>query len=233
MLNKIIKQTLLGLFLMSVTFLNAQILNVSNETIIHDGKERSAVKVTIAPDSKKVKKSFKDYMDDQYEVEVEGIGFLKNKEVVYTNPTVITPISTKPMELFAKVVENGSQTNMYVFGQIGYSSQITPTSNWTEYNAMKDLTIDFLNKLLPNYYQDIVENQRDEVADLEDDRDDMRKKLDKNKDKIFELQKENEELERKLTSTKVKLEQSIETLDKKKEALKKVNTKLDKANNQK
>jgi len=233
MFNKIIKQAFLGVFLMSATFVNAQILNVSNETIIHDGKERSAVKVTIAPDSKDVKKSFKDFMDDQYDVKIEGIGFLKNKEVVYTEPAVIAPISTKQMELFAKVTENGTQTNMYVFGQIGYNNQITPISNWREYHAMKDLTVDFLNKLLPNYYQDIVEDQRDEVADLEDDRDDMRKKMDKNKDKIAELQKENLELERKIAATKVKLEQSMEALGEKKKTLKKVNTKLDGANNQK
>ncbi len=231
MFNKIVKQALLGIFIMSATFVNAQILNVSNETIIHDGKERSAVKVTIAPGSKDVKKSFKDFMDDQFDVKVEGIGFLKNKKVVYTESTVIPPISTKPMELFAKVVENGAQTNMYVFGQVGYNNPITPTSMWTEYNAMKDLTVDFLNRLLPNYYQDIVEDQRDEVADLEDDRDDMRKKMDKNKDKIAELQKENRELERKIAETKVKLEQSIEALGEKKETLKKVNTKLDGANN--
>lgn len=232
MFNKIIKQALLGIFLISSTVLSAQVLNVSNETIIHDGKERSAVKVTIAPNSKAVKKSFKDFMDDQYNIDIEGIGFLKNKEVVYTESTVIPPISSQPMELFAKVTENGSQTNMYVFGQIGYNKQITPTTSWTEYHAMKDLTVDFLNKLLPNYYQDIVEDQKDEVADLEDDRDDMRKKLDKNKDKIAELQKENEELERKIASTKVKLEQSMETLGDKKDTLKKVNTKLDRVNNQ-
>lgn len=233
MINTIIRKAFFGLFLVSTTIVNAQVLNVSNETIIHDGKERSAVKVTIAPDSKDVKKSFKDFMDDQYGVKVEGIGFLKNKEVVYTEPTVISAVSTQPMELFAKVTENGKQTNMYVFGQVGYNNQITPTSNWTEYSAMKDLTVDFLNKLLPNYYQDIVEDQKDEVADLEDDRDDMRKKLDKNKDKIAELQKENRELEQKIAATKMKLEESIDALGEKKETLKKVNTKLDGVNRQK
>lgn len=232
MINKIIRQALLGIFLISTTLVNAQVLNVSNETIIYDGKERSAVKVTIAPNAKEIKKSFKDFMDDQYKVDVEGIGFLKNKDVVYTEPAVISAISTKPMELFVKVMENGSKTNMYVFGQIGYNNQITPTSNWVEYTAMKDLTVNFLDKLLPNYYQDIVEDQKEEVADLEDDRDDMRKKMDKNKDKIAKLQKENEELERKIAATKVRLEQGMEALGEKKATLKQVNTKLDKVNKQ-
>lgn len=230
MLNRIIKQSLIVIFILSATFSFAQVLNVSNETIIHDGKERSAIKVTIEPGSKNVKKAFKDFMDDQYKVDVEGIGFLKNKDVIYTEPTVIAPISTQKAQLFAKVMGNGNQSDMYVFGQLGYNNQITPTNNWREYTAMKDLTIDFLNKLLPNYYQDIVADQKDEVADLEDDRKDMRKKINKNIDKIVELTKENEELERKIAATDVKLEQSMEKLGKKKETLKKVNTKLDKAN---
>jgi len=85
MINKIVKHSLVVIFLLAANFSFAQVLNISNEMIIHDGKERSAIKVTIAPDSKEIKKAFKDFMDDQYKVDVEGIGFLKNKDVVYTN----------------------------------------------------------------------------------------------------------------------------------------------------
>jgi len=148
----------------------------------------------------------------------------------YTEPNVIAAISPKKVELFAKVMGNGNQSDMYIFGQMGYNNQITPINNGAEYAAMKTLTTNFLNKLLPNYYQDIVEDQKDEVADLEDDRKDMRKKINKNKEKIAELTRENEELERKIASTDVKLEQSMEKLGEKKQNLKKVNTKLDKAN---
>lgn len=224
-----IKQSLIVILLLSVTFVQAQVLNISNEMIIHDGKERSAVKVTIAPDAKDIKKAFKDFMDDQYNVDVEGIGFLKNKDVVYTEPTVISAISPQKVELFAKVMGNGRQSDMYVFGQMGYNNQITPINNWQEYTAMKTLTTDFLNRLLPNYYQDIVEDQKDEVADLEDDRKDMRKKINKNKEKIAELTRENEELERKIAATDKKLEQGMEKLGEKKKTLKNVNSKLDKA----
>lgn len=233
MYYKIIKQTLLVLLIISATFLKAQVLNISNETIVHDSKERSAIKVMIAPDTKAVKKAFRDFMDDRYDVEIEGIGFLKNKDVLYTEPTIIAPISNQQMKLFAKVVGERGETAMYVFGQLGYNNQITPMANYAEYVAMKELTVTFLHQLLPNYYQHIVEDQKDELADLEDDRDDMRKKLNKNKDKIAELQKENGKLERKIAAIEVQLEQSIDKLSKKKAALKKVNTKLDKSNEQK
>lgn len=232
MIQKLINHsTVLFLFLITATVLQAQTLKISNKTIIHDSKERNAVKVLIAPEAKSVKKSFKDFMDDKYDIDIEGIGFLKNKDVLYTEPRVISPISTKVMRLYTKVVEEGGQTAMYVFGQLGYNEQITPYEYYTEFGAMKNLTVDFLNELLPDYYKDIVEDQRDAISDLEKDRDDMRKKMSKNKDKIAELQKENEELEQKLVQNKTKLEEGVETLSEKKATLKKVNTKLEKADN--
>lgn len=231
MFNTIVKLSLIPLFLVTTTFLKAQVLNISNETLIHESKERSAIKVMIAPDSKEVKKAFKNFMDDRYNVDIEGIGFLKNKDVLYTEPTVVAPISSQQMKLYTKVVGENGQTAMYVFGQLGYNNQISPVANYSEYFAMRDLTVEFLNKLLPNYYQDIVEDQQDDVADLQDDRDDMRKKMNKNKEKIADLQKENEELERKIAATEVKLEQSVDKLTEKKATLKKVNNKLDKAKN--
>lgn len=231
MLSNTIKQALLCFFLLSSFLVHSQKLAISNETIIHEGKERSAIKVVFAPDSKDVKKSFKHYMDDRYDIDVEGIGFLKNKQVIYTEPNIIPSISNQKMELFAKVVGNGKESMMYIFGQIEYNNQITPNTHYTEYGNMRDLTIDFINKLLPNYYQDIVEDQRDEVDDLEEDQKDMRKKLDKNKKKIAELIEENKKLEIKIAENKVKLEQNIKVLGEKKATLKEVNTKIDKVKN--
>ncbi|MEM6316963.1 MAG: hypothetical protein AAF960_04795 [Bacteroidota bacterium] len=221
-----------ALFVMILTanIVSAQVLNVENETIIHDGKERNSIRVIIAPEAKEVKKAFRDFMDDRYDVDIEGIGFLTNKEVLYTEPTVVPPISPKKMELFAKVRSNGGKTIMNVFGQMGYNTPITRYDTYNEYNAMKELTIDFLNELLPNYYQDIVEDQQDRIEDLEDDRDDMLKKISKNREKIANLQKENRKLEQKVASVKEKLEQNIDELGEKKATLKNVNGKLDRAN---
>lgn len=230
MFNKIIRQALLGVLFLSATFLQAQSLNLENVTLIHDQKERSAIKVVIEPEGKDTKKDFKDFIEDRYDVEVEGIGLFKNKPVIYTEQVVIPSISTKPMKLYAKIVEIGQKTEIYVFGQFANNNQITPYEHYTEYQRMNDLTVEFLERILPNYYQDKVEDQVDEVADLEKDRDNMRKKMDKNKKKIMEMTKENEELEVKLAENAKKLEQSMDKLGEKKATLKTVNTKLDKKN---
>jgi len=226
MLDKIIKQALLGIILLTATFLQAQELELSNVQIIHDQKERSAVKAVIEPEGKDTKKDFRDFMDDRYKVEVEGIGLFKNKPVIYTEFVVIPNISNKPMQLFAKFTEIGKKTEIYVFGQFG-DAQITPITYAVEYQRIEDLTVAFLEKILPNYYRNKVEDQEDAISDLEKDRDDMRKKINKNKDKIVELTKENEELADKLVKNAKELEEGMEKLGDKKSELKSVNKKLD------
>ena len=230
MFNKIIKQALFGVLLLSATFLQAQSVDLENVIIVHDQKERSAVKVVIAPEGKDTKKDFKDFIEDRYNVEVEGISLFKNKPVIYTEKAVISSISTQPINLYAKVIEIGQKTEIYVFGQFDNNNQITPLDHYTEYQSMRDLTVEFLERILPNYYQNIVATQVDEVADLEKDRADMEKKMDKNKKKITEMTEENEELEVKLAENAKKIEQSINKLGEKKATLKKVNKNLNKSN---
>jgi len=230
MTHRCLNYVLIVIILAITSTIYGQTLNISNTTIFDDSKERSAIKVAIAPETKSVKKAFKNFMDDRYNVSIEGIGFLKNKDVLYTEPMIISPISPEVMKLYNKVVKENGQTVMYVYGQLGYNNQITPYANATEYAALKDLTVEFLNDLLPDYYKEIVEEQREEIVDLEDDRDDMQKQISKNKDEIAKLQKENEELEQKLVVNETKIEQNVDELAKKKATLKKVNSKLDKNN---
>lgn len=226
MLNQLIQRTLLTIFLCLPMILNAQVLNISNETILHENINRNAIKVVIAPDSKEVKKEFKDFMDDKFDVKVEGIGFLKNKDVLYTAQRVIPAIASQSMQLSAKIIEVNGQTEMYVFGQFDNNNQISPTKSYAAYAGMKDVTINFLNTLLPDYYKDIVEDQSDLVADLEDSEEDIQKKLEQNRKRIKKLNQENIELEKRLASTRTKLEQNKNELNHKKKTLEVVHEKL-------
>lgn len=232
MTKQFVKYLLFTVFILSLNSIQAQVLNISNEMMLYDRTERSAIKIMIAPEAKDVKKQFQDYMDDQHEVKVEGIGFLKNKDVLYTEEQVIAPITPQKMKLFAKIVESDEQTEFQLFGELENNIQITPHTTYAAYTGMKNMAVDFLNELLPDYYKEIVEDQKDIVEDLEDDKDDMRKKIAKNEKKIKELTEENEELEKKLAATENELKENMNKLGKKKENLKEVNQTLRKTSNQ-
>lgn len=220
--------TAIALVLISNLALNAQKLSVENAMVNIDDKQVSAVKVIMNPSPDKVKDEFRDFIKDRYDVKMKGIGFLSNKDILSAEGVQIPAITTKNMDFKAKVVENGDNTEMYVFGMLGYDINISPEKYRTEYRAMKNITVDFLNGFLPDYYKDRVDETQDMVSDLLDDRNDLRDDISDNKEKIVELEKENKELNSKLKDTESKMKEAEKSLEKRRNSLQQVNRELNK-----
>lgn len=194
-----------------------------------DNKQIPAVKVVMSPKPDKVKDEFRDFIKDKYDVKMKGIGFLSNKDILSAEAVKIPAISSKEMDFKAKVVENGDNTEMYVFGMLGYDINISPEKYRDEYRAMKNITVDFLNGFLPEYYQDRVDETQDMLSDLRDNRNDLRDDLADNKEKIADLEKENKELDSELTNTESKIKDTETKLNMRRNNLQKVNRQLEKA----
>ncbi len=217
------------LILMSIFAANAQNLTVENAMVTIDDKQVAAVKVMMNPSPSKVKDEFRDFIKDKYDVKMKGIGFLSNKDILSAEGVQIPAITSKNMDFKAKVVENGDNTEMYVFGMLGYDVNISPEKYRDEYRAMKNITISFLNEFLPEYYQDRVDETQDMLSDLRDDRNDLRDDIADNKEKITNLQKENKKLAADLTETDTKIKDAEMKLNKRQDNLQKVNSQLNKA----
>lgn len=222
---------LLLIFSLTASFsANAQSLVIENASVNYEDQTIPAVKVVMSPTPKKVKEEFKDYIKDRYDVKMKGIGFLTNKDVLTAEGVQIPKITSKNMDLSAKVVERGDDTEMYVFGKLGYDINLSPDNDYrTEYRAMKSITVDFLNTFLPNYYQDRVDETQDMLGDLRDDRKDLKDDISDNENKIKELEKENKELASDLENTKTKIIETEEKLNIRKNSLQSVNKELKKA----
>lgn len=217
------------LILMSSFAANAQNLTVENAMVTINDKQVAAVKVIMNPSPAKVKDEFRDFIKDKYDVKMKGIGFLSNKDILSAEGVQIPAITSKNMDFKAKVVENGDNTEMYVFGMLGYDVNISPEKYRDEYRAMKNITISFLNEFLPEYYQDRVDETQDMLSDLRDDRNDLRDDIANNKEKITDLQKENKKLNADLTETDTKIKDAEMKLNKRQDNLQKVNSQLNKA----
>ena len=199
--------------------LQSQTLEVINGTIEYEDKKRPAVMLTIDPDTKDVKKAWKKFMQKTYKVDVEGIGFLTNKEVLKIEKSVIPPISNKAMDLYAEIVENGEYTTMSVFGALGYDYLIGPEKMPAEFAAMEDLVFDFLNYFLPDYIKENVNDLEEQVVDLQKNQEDRQKQIEKNKKDIAKMKKEIESMEKE----NVELQESLVSG---KDALQQAETKL-------
>jgi len=214
------------LILMSTFTVNAQNISVENATVDMDGERISAVKVVMNPSPDKVKDEFKNYIKDRYDVKMKGIGFLSNKDVLTAEDVQIPTITSNNIDFKAKVIENGDNTEMYVFATMGYDINISPEEYRTEYRAMKNIAVDFLNDFLPEYYQNRVDETQDMLTDLRDDRDDLKDDLSDNKEKITELEKEIRELNTELTTVENKIKEAEMKLETRRDGLQKVNRQL-------
>lgn len=213
-----------------VSSLNAQRLSVENATVNYNDEVIPAVKIIMNPAPKEVKEEFKDFMKDRYDVKMKGIGFLSNKDVLSAESVQISPISDKEMDLRAKVVERGSDTEMYVFGKLGYDINLDYNSRYRdEYRAMKSMTVAFLNEFLPDYYQERVDETQDKLDDLQDNRNDLKEDIADNEKKISELEKEIKEMNSELSETESSISETEQKLRDRRSSLQTVNQELRRA----
>ncbi len=221
-MKKHISILVLFVLLISNFNLSGQKLAVTDQTINYDDQIQPSIKVILKPNSKEVKKAYKDWMEDNQDVDVDGFGFLKNKDVLKIEKEQIKGISDNKMDLFAKIIDKGEYTEMEVFGSFGYDLHVDPTTYPHEYRRMKAIVYAFLNDYLPGYYNEIVEDTEELIGDLREDKSDANEKLVDNLDEIEKLKKENSELANKIKEYESKLELAKVELTNQKEEKNKV-----------
>lgn len=191
---------------------SAQTLEMSRGQVSYEDKIRQTIKVSIQPESKEVKRAWKKFIQKTYDADVDGFGLITNKEILTAKDANINTISNKSMDLFAQIEENGSQTEMHVFGALGYDLFLNPQNYSKEFWGMEDLVIDFLVHFLPDHIQDNVDEVAKTLADLKDDRADLKKDIQDRKGKIESLKKEiteNEEEIKQLNKNLISNEKSV------------------------
>lgn len=193
--------------------LHAQKLVMENDKITHNDKLRSAIKVSIAPNKDEVRDAWEDFLEDKYDTKIKGNGFFSNKDVMTAKEAQIDMISDKQLDIYMEAVEQNEGTEMYVFASSGYDLHLSPEAAPVEYRGLENLTLDFLENFLGNYYRDQVEDTQELVSNLEDKRKDLREDLNENKEEIADLKSENIELEEKIKAKENDLEEAIAALD--------------------
>lgn len=224
----------LSIILVSLSiFVQAQDVKIMEDQANYDESSYTAFSIYLEPGTKAVKKELKDYMDDQHDVRMKGIGFLTNKDVLYAKGVNIESISNKKMDFYAKVVEEGDRTKLSFFGAYGYDVTIDPTVDYQAYNNLRKTMIGFVNDYLPGYYteqiedaQEVVEDLKDDTADLKDDIADNKEDIKEKFAEIEDLRKENKDLTDELKETSQKLMTREQELNDAKLELERINAQI-------
>lgn len=189
-------------------------LSISESTVKYEKSEYPCVEVVLQPEAKEVKKAWEDFLKDEYDVNLKGIGFLANKDVLTAEQTSFPELSEKEMDFYTKVVEKKGQTHMSVFATLGYDIYLAPRGDYAKgFREMEDIVRQFLTRYLPEYYRNTIEELDETVADLQKERSDMEETIVENREQIKELEKQIKDLQKDNQDLQKDLRDKVKTLE--------------------
>ncbi len=194
--------------------LSAQTLDINRSTYEHEDKARPSVEVEVEVPPKYLKKAWKDYLKDEYNVKLKGIGFLANKDMLSAEEVVFEALSQKEMDFYTHFSEKNGTTTFNVFASLGYDIYVGGDDLQAEFKTMRSIVESFLDQTLPAYFAERVEEAEEMVADLQDDISDAEKDLKDSKKEIEDLQEKIADLEELLREKNSALSDAEKKLDK-------------------
>lgn len=206
--------------------LNAQKIQPTDATIQHDGKSRPCLFAEVDPESKTLKDEWNDFLKDNYDLKLKGIGFLSNKDLMSRKETVVEAISPNTLNFYTEIVESESGSEMRVFVSFGYEIYVDKASLPNEYKAVREMMTTFLNTYVPNYYIEIIAGTEDVLNDLTKDQKKLKKSISKDSEKAAKLSEKIESLKEDVEENKSELEEVETKLSKRQEKLTIYKTKL-------
>ena len=218
-------KTLKLTFLLAIVFATAQVnaqtsIQSIDATIEYDNAQRPCIQVNLDPEPKTLKHAWKDYLKDNYDFKLKGIGFLSNKDLLSAEEIMIEQISSKQMDFYTHITEDENGSEMKIFVRYGYDIYLTRENDPNAYEALTGMLNGFLKIYLPKYYEGKVNDTEKRIKKLSDETGDLEAEITDDSEKIAKLKKEIEGLEEDLKSNnerlkiaKIKLKKRSEKLD--------------------
>ena len=204
------KYILVAFFSFGSLITNAQKLSYNDGTIEFENSTVQTIDVVLNPKVDIIKDKFGEWMDDNYDVDLDGKKLLFfDKELMTANGVVIPPISPNKIDLKVKIDEtNAGYTKLNVFASFGYNNWITEKDNPLEFAALRGVVYDFVAEYLPEYYLEKIKESEEKISNLNEKQDDLIDEVKGNKEEIEKLEEENKELMMKLKENQSKLNES-------------------------
>lgn len=175
-------------------------------TIDYDKAQRPCIQVNLDPEPITLKNAWRDYLKDDYDFKLKGIGFLSNKDLLSAEAITVDQISPNAMDFYTQIVEDDNGSEMKVFVRHGYDIYITKENYPNEYRALRKILESFIEYYLPKYYEGKIDDTEKRVNKLTEERNDLKKEIDENFGKIEKLKNEIIQKEEELKTKKTQLE---------------------------
>lgn len=207
--------------------MNAQSpIQPTDATFEFDKAERPCIQANLDPEPKTLKKAWREFLKDNYDFKLKGIGFLSNKDLLSAEEVKVEKLSSKQMDFYTYIVEDDNGSEMKVFVRYGYDIYLTKENNPDEYETLTTMLEEFMKQYLPSYYEDRVKDTEKRIENLSDEKKDLEKDIADDSAEIAKLKKEIKDLEGDLKSNSEKLESANTKLKKRSEKLKRIKDQL-------
>lgn len=197
------------------------------DTLIEfDGSLRPCIQVNLDPEPKTLKDAWRDYLKDNYDFKLKGIGFLSNKDLLSAEEITVTQISSNEMDFYTYINEDDNGSEMKVFVRYGYDVFINKEDTPTDYEGLTNILDGFLRYYLPIYHEGRVDDTEKRIIKLTSETNDLQEEIADDAYRIEELRKEIEELEADLKTNTERLESANKKLTKRNEKLERIRSQL-------
>jgi hypothetical protein len=213
------------LFLASLG-INAQTIEPQDGTIMFNDNLRSCLVVNLDPEPNTLKVAWRDYLKDNYNLKLEGIGLFQSKDLLFAENVRIDKISTYSMNFYTQIIENENGSEMKLFASFGYDVFIDQANKPEEYKLLDEMLESFLKVYLPKYYTQEVNDTKKRIIDLTVENNKLNDEINSNKEKMEVLKQEIEELNKKTDSNTITLELNKKKLVTREEKLLRIKNQL-------
>jgi hypothetical protein len=194
--------------LLAVSLLAAQPTHPYAGTIVHNNAARPCMVVNVDPEPDLLKSAWRDFLKDNYDFKLRGIGFLSNKDLLSAEQVVVSQVSTKAMDFYTHVIEDENGSEMKVFAAFGYDMYVDSISMPAEYKEISDILERFLRTYLPQYHRKLIKETEKRIHVLSKEKENLKNNVLKHEKELTNLTKELESLSQKIKDNKQMLEKA-------------------------
>lgn len=225
-MKQIKKLLLIAMYSITTQLVGQTSVQPFEATIQYDDAQRPCIQVNLDPEPKTLKEAWKDYLKDNYDLKIRGIGFLTNKDLLSAEGVVMSQVSAKEMDFYTHIVENENGSEMKLFIRLGYDIYINPKNYPNEYAALQEVLESFIKFYVPKYMEQQIKDTEEAVKKLTHEKDDLSENIQEKSNEIDELKQEIREKEAELTTNQEALSLTERKLSNRKEKLERTRTAL-------
>lgn len=207
------KYLIIALSFLFVSSTTAQKLQLTEGMVNYKGEQQASITATVEPGTKNIKSALKDWMQEQFSVDLKGYGFFTNKAILSAKGVIIPTISNKRIDFFARVTPSGDKSQIQFFSSFGPEVPINEVAYPETYHALEELALDFLDDFLPEWYRSRIAEAQEVVGDLRKERERLIKDRQDSQGEIQDLRKEVLDIEEEIATTSQALDAAENNLN--------------------